>query len=214
MKWLKLSLLSSFATLFFAAKARAACPVCTVAVGGMMVLLEKYGVDNTISGVWIGGFILSTTLWAINILGKKKYKFFGMEMLLLLFFYLSLVAPLQYKGIIGIPSKIIWGMDKALLGILLGGVLFHFAHFSYLKIKAKNGGKPWFPFQRVAMPVLSLALLSLIFYLISSPKYLWHDLRGYAETPLLWIIIPIVSVIHLLLFRSMNRLVSAKPACH
>ncbi|MEK7096519.1 MAG: hypothetical protein AAB881_01015 [Patescibacteria group bacterium] len=193
-----------------AAKARAACPVCTVAVGGMMVLLEKYGVDNTISGVWIGGFILSTTLWAINILNKRSYKFFGMKMVLLLFFYLSLIVPLQYKGIIGIPSKMIWGMDKALLGMLLGGVFFQAAHLAYLKIKIKNNNKPWFPFQRVVMPVLSLAFLSLIFYLISSPKYLWHDIRGYAETPLFWIVVPVVLIGHLLLFRSMDRL----PACH
>ena len=195
-------------------RAHAACPVCTVAVGGMMVLLEEYGVDNTISGVWIGGFILSTTLWAANWLNKKNWNFPFMEMILLLFFYLSLVAPLYWKGIIGADSKTIWGADKALLGMLIGGVIFHLSHLFYLKIKAKNGGKPWFPFQRVAMPVVSLALLSLIFYLFSGTNYLWHDVRGYADTPLIWIMVPAVLIVHFLLFRLLNRFGAAKPSCH
>lgn len=192
-------------------KAYAACPVCTIAVGGMMVLLEKYGVDNTISGVWIGGFVLSTTLWAMNWLTKKGWKFPLMGPLLLLFFYLSLIAPLQLKGIIGIQSKMMWGADKAILGMLIGGMIFHFTHISYLKIKQRNGGHAWFPFQRVVMPLLSLTFTSLIFYLLSSPKYLWHDVKGYVDTPILWILIPVALVNHLLLFQLLNQL---EQPCH
>lgn len=210
---IKIISLSVTLFVFLSQKALAACPVCTIAVGGMMVLLERYGVDNTISGVWIGGFILSTALWAISGLARKNIKFFSMEMLVLLFFYLSLVAPLYWKEIIGVQGKTIWGVDRAILGMLLGGLIFHFTHLNYLKIKTKNGGKPWFPFQRVVMPVTSLAILSLIFYFLTSTKYLWHEVRGYIDTPLFWILIPLALILHILLFRSMNRL-SPKPACH
>lgn len=154
-------------SMFAARKALAACPICTLAVGGALVLLEKYGVDNTISGLWIGGFMLSSSLWAINWIKKNEWDFKGMEPLVLIFFYGSLILPLYMKDIIGLPDKMLWGIDKTLLGIFIGSVFFHLGHIIYLKIKERNGGKPWFPFQRVVMPIFPLIILSVIFYLIT-----------------------------------------------
>lgn len=155
------------ASVFTARKALAACPICTLAVGSALVLLEKYGVDNTISGLWIGGFMLSSSLWAINWLKKKEWDFKGMEPLILIFFYGSLILPLYMKDIIGLPDKMLWGVDKTLLGITIGSIFFHLGHITYLRIKEKNDGKPWFPFQRVVMPIAPLIILSIVFYFIT-----------------------------------------------
>lgn len=152
---------------FVGVKAFAACPICTLAVGGALVLLEKFGVDNTISGVWIGGFLLSTSLWAINWLRKKEWDFKWMEPIIIIFFYGSLIIPLYWKDIIGSPDKMLWGVDKVFLGVFFGSIFFHLGYVAYLKIKEKNGGKPWFPFQRVAMPIFPLIILSIVFYFIT-----------------------------------------------
>jgi hypothetical protein len=154
-------------SLFTAKKTLAACPVCTIAVGSALVLLEKYGVDNTITGLWIGGFMLSSSLWAINSMKKKEWDFRGIEPIILIFFYGSLIVPLYMEKIIGLPSKMLWGVDKTLLGIFIGSIFFHLGYLTYLKIKEKNGGKPWFPFQRVVMPISPLIILSIVFYFIT-----------------------------------------------
>ncbi len=152
---------------FSTRKAFAACPVCTLAVGGALVLLERFGVDNTISGLWIGGFLLSSSLWAINWIRKKKYEFKGFVPLVLIFFYGSLILPLYAKNIIGASDRLFWGVDKTLVGIGLGSIFFYFGHIGYLEIKKRNGGKPWFPFQKVLMPIAPLVVLSAIFYFIT-----------------------------------------------
>lgn len=155
------------ASAFTAGKTSAACPICTLAIGSALVLLEKYGVDNTITGLWIGGFMLSSSLWAINWMKKKEWDFKGMEPLILIFFYGSLILPLYMKDIIGLPDKMLWGIDKTLLGIIVGSIFFHLGYITYSRIKESNGGKPWFPFQRVVMPITPLVILSVVFYFIT-----------------------------------------------
>lgn len=152
---------------FVALKAHAMCPVCTIAVGSTLVLLEKYGVDNTISGIWIGGLLVSTSMMTINWLRNKKLGDSLTDLLVFVFYYSSLILVFHHKGIIGNPVKIIWGMDKVLFGIGLGGLIFYLAGFWYQKIKEKNGGHAQFPFQKVVVPVSPLILLSIAFYLIT-----------------------------------------------
>ena len=53
------------------AKVGAVCPVCTIAVGASLGLSRWLGVDDTISGLWIGGLIVSTTLWTYSWMKKR-----------------------------------------------------------------------------------------------------------------------------------------------
>ena len=48
--------LASFAG---AGKALALCPVCAIAVGAGIGVSRWLGVDDTITGVWVGGLIVS-----------------------------------------------------------------------------------------------------------------------------------------------------------
>lgn len=41
------------------AKVFAFCPVCTIAVGAGVGIAEKFGVDDTIIGLWVGGLTVS-----------------------------------------------------------------------------------------------------------------------------------------------------------
>ena len=61
----------------------------------------------------------------------------------------------------------LWGIDKLAIGIIIGSIGFFGIQMVYNKMKETNGGHPYFPFQKVAMPVGLLSLLSIVFYFIT-----------------------------------------------
>jgi len=76
------------------------------------------------------------------------------------------VAPLYWTGILGHPLNMLWGMDRLLLGILAGSLVFWGTGWWYFRLKARNEGRAHIPFQKVAMPVGALLIFSLIFYFL------------------------------------------------
>lgn len=159
-------LLSTFYFLL-PAKAYAVCQViCPIIVASTLTLMEKYGIDNTISGLWIGGALTLASLITIDWINKWK-KHWSLSLLTFILFYTSTILPLYIKHIIGNPIKEIWGIDKTLLGIIIGSIFFYLGNFSYEKIKEENGGHAWFPFQKVLMPIFPLIIFSIVFYFIT-----------------------------------------------
>ncbi len=155
------------ASFFLPLKAHAVCPVCTIAVGGALVLLERYGVDNIISGLWFGGLAVSVSFWTCNWLKKKDWLSGFTPSLVFIFYYTSIVVPLYMNHMIGLQNKKFWGIDKIVLGMAIGSLFFYLGDLLYRKIKSRNNGKAWFPFQRVVMPILPLILLTIVFYFIT-----------------------------------------------
>lgn len=153
-----------------AAKAVPICVICTAAVGAGVGLSRWLGVDDSIAGLWIGGLAVSITLWTINWLGGKNIKFFGRQPLIFIIYYASIIWPLYHYNIIGHPLNKLWGIDKLLLGIIIGTVGFIVAISFNEYLKKKNGGRVYFPFQKVIIPVGLLAILSLALYLIFTYK--------------------------------------------
>jgi hypothetical protein len=144
------------------------CPVCTAAVAGGAGLCRWLGIDDTVSGVWIGGLLASLTLWLISWLDKRAarlrfLKFVSAAAVL----YLSAVLPLYQLGIMGDPFNKIFGVDKLFVGIAFGSVTLLAGNWLYFLLKKTNDGRVYFPFQKVVVPVLCLAAVSGIFYLIT-----------------------------------------------
>jgi hypothetical protein len=152
-----------------AKSALAVCPVCTVAVGAGLGLARWFGVDDTVTGVWIGALIVSMASWTVNWIKAKRPKWrFPADFWAWLVAYATLVfVPLWFQGIIGHPLNVLWGMDKVLLGSAVGAIAFGATASAYEHLKAKNGGHAHFPFQKVAMPVAALSVLSSVFYVIT-----------------------------------------------
>ncbi|MGB9598319.1 MAG: hypothetical protein ACPLZH_00505, partial [Minisyncoccales bacterium] len=92
------------------------CPVCTIVIGGGLGLCRYLGIDDLISGTWIGALLFSLSLWTIEWLNKKKIKFLFRKPLVLFFWYFSLIFPLSKIGIIGHPQNKFWGIDKLIFG--------------------------------------------------------------------------------------------------
>jgi hypothetical protein len=146
----------------------AVCPLCTVAVGAGIGLAQWFGVDDTISGLWIGGLVVSLIIWTIDWFNKRNIRFKGRKIITTLVYYMVLIAPLYYPlHIMGHPLNTLWGIDKLLLGIIIGSIFFLAGAIYYSYLKRKNHGHAYFPFQKVVMPVMPLVILSFVFYFIT-----------------------------------------------
>lgn len=164
-KIIKISLL--LITIFWAIPAKAVCPACTIAVASGLGLSRYFGIDDTVIGVWVGSFLMSMTLWTINWLNSKKIKFYGRKILITIFYYGLTIWPLYTMDIIGHSANKILGIDKLVFGTILGTILFMVANSVYQYIKNKNNGRAHFPFQKIAIPVGTLASTSLILYFVT-----------------------------------------------
>jgi len=159
--------LCAVAVLLTPFKALAMCPVCTVAIIGGLGLSRWLKVDDSISGVWIGALIVSSAYWTSNFLRRRKIAFFGRDFFIALVYYATVIIPLYYYEIIGHPLNRLWGLDKLILGIIFGSLIFILAAALYQSLKKINNGRAHFPFEKIMIPVVSLGIISLIFYLIT-----------------------------------------------
>jgi len=145
------------------------CPVCTAAVVTGLGLSRWIGIDDTISGLWIGGLIVSLIIWTINWLNKKNIRFIGRKILVIVVYYGMVIVPLYWTGIMGHELNKFWSIDRLLLGMILGSIGFLLGAWVYSYLKAKNNNRVYFPFQKVVMPVVPLLILTIIFYFLTKP---------------------------------------------
>lgn len=152
----------------FASHASAVCPVCTVAVGAGLGLSRFLGIDDIISSLWIGGLLLSSSLWLVNWLESKyqlKTKFKYLDLLVVAGVYFLTLFPLSLMGIINHPFNKLWGIDKIVLGVVIGSLGFYLGVYLDQKVREIRG-KILFEFQKVVFPVSILLILSIIFYFL------------------------------------------------
>lgn len=154
----------------------AVCPICTVAVGAGLGLSRYLGIDDVISGFWVGGLIMSLSFWLSDWATKKwpkKLKNTGNGKLIffsILFWYAITFIPLWMSGIIGHPFNTILGMDKLIFGSINGSLIFLLAIWADKKVR-KIKGKQLIQFQKVIFPLFALALISLIVYFYGGYLY-------------------------------------------
>jgi len=154
--------------LFFSASPVGAfCPVCVVAVGAGLELSHYLGIDDVVTGLWIGALLVAISAWTIEWLGKKKIHFKGEVLTIYAGYYLLTIIPLYFAGLMGQAYHTFWGVDKLLLGIIFGSLVFYFGGMWHFRLKRKNNDKVHFPFQKVVIPVGLLLILSIIFYFLT-----------------------------------------------
>ncbi len=148
--------------------AKAVCPVCTVAVGAGVGLSRWLGIDDSVTGLWIGGFLVSLILWTQNWFAQKNVRFAGRVWFLALVYFVLVVAPMYFTGIMGQTRNtfLVFGFrfDKLLMGIIVGSFAFWLGAIAYNILKKNHQGRAHFPFQKVLMPIFPLIILSIVFY--------------------------------------------------
>ncbi|PIP57573.1 hypothetical protein COX03_02410 [Candidatus Woesebacteria bacterium CG22_combo_CG10-13_8_21_14_all_39_10] len=130
-----------------------------MAVGAGLGLSRWIGVDDAVSGIWIGGLILSSSLWFYSWLSKKYPKLHTTPYMLLtttLIYILSLI-PLVWTGVL---------IYKLVIGIVIGSLTFLLGIWADKKVR-KIKGKQLFNFQKVVFPVASLLISSIIVWIIT-----------------------------------------------
>ncbi len=150
----------------------AVCPVCTVAVGAGLGIFRALGIDDMISGLWVGGLIMSMSFWMSDWLAKKFPKFkYGLLTSYISMFVLTIV-PLNIAKIIGHPDNKIWGIDKIMFGTIFGMIAFITGYVIDQRIRQKNNGKVLMYYQKVILPVSALLISSGIMYAVV--KLIYH----------------------------------------
>lgn len=156
------------------------CPVCTVTVVAGLWLSRTLGIDDVITSLWIGGFILSFSFITISWIEKSKWreKIYGimckykcgltehqaLHVTIIGSMYALVLIPLYFSHTIGIYKNTLWGIDKILLGTAIGSVVFLAGVWADKKVRKMRDGKQLFIFQKVVFPVVSLLLASLFLY--------------------------------------------------
>jgi hypothetical protein len=152
---------------FFSAQvARAVCPLCVIGVGAGLGFSRWFGVDDTVSSIWIGAILVALVMWTIIEMHKRNKKFTFDVAIISLAYYLLTLVPLYYAGIIGHPLNEIFGIDKIIFGIAIGTVVFLLSYWLHSYLKKRNNGKAFFSYQKVVLPFATLILTSIIFYLL------------------------------------------------
>jgi len=158
---------SGLASVGFLSGAMAVCPVCTVAVGAGLEGARLLGVDDVITGIWAGGLTLSLFFWTAGWLKKRGVTNFWLQIVLPFFLYYGLLACVYLMPDITFGANTLWGIDKFMLGVIVGTVAFYMGARWYIKIKRANDGHARFAFQKVVVPLTFLLIATLIFWLIT-----------------------------------------------
>lgn len=145
---------------------QAICPVCVLGVTSGLGLARWLKIDDTITGLWIGGVTVAVLLWTIDWFKKKNIHFTGIELLTTVIFYVLIFWPLRSLETIGNQYHTIWGIDKLILTISLGSIIFFVFEKWYRSMRAKRG-KSLFRYQKVVWPLIPLTLLSIFFYFVT-----------------------------------------------
>ncbi len=192
----KIFLLSLFFPFLAVQAANAVCPICTVAVVGGFSLAKKLGVDDIISGLWAGGLTISLGLWFATWLKKRWPKLWLMKWQPIIWSLLSFGSTAYFlwqNGTIGRNYCPIINADKGMFGMIVGAAGFAggalldrglrwYKNYKYYKIYKNYTPSPvFFPYQKVILPILTLTILSVIFYFLTvKGGLLYHDENIYS----------------------------------
>lgn len=155
------------AALMFMPAAWAVCPVCTVAVGAGLEGARLLGVDDVITGIWAGGLTLSLFFWTAGWLKQRGVTNIWWQIVVPFVVYYGLLGAVYLMPDMTFGANTLWGVDRFLLGVIVGTVAFYLGARWYIKIKRDNGGHARFPFQKVVVPLSFLIVMTVVFWLIT-----------------------------------------------
>src|SRR3990167_3391086 len=124
--------------------ALAHCPLCVAGAGAGLTLSRLLGIDDSITGVWLAAFLGAMSFWSESLIKRRE-----LRPKLRPFIYIAIFAATIwsfYKFNLVIRMSQIFGLDKLIFGMVVGGVAFYLidALDDYV---IKRQGKVFFPYQ-------------------------------------------------------------------
>lgn len=139
--------------------ALAHCPLCVAGAGVGLTLSRLLGIDDTITGVWLGAFLGALAFWFAASLARKREFLRNATVELgiyIAFIVLTIVSFYQFNLI---EKHIdIAGFDKLPFGMIVGGISFYLIN----KVTIKR----YFPYQKIIISLSAMFVLSVIFYIL------------------------------------------------
>ena len=141
--------------------ANPACAVCAIAIGASLEIARYFGVSDDVVGLWSGALMALVGYFTILWFDKKNWKFKGRDTIIMLL-SLAMIGFIYISEIQYMP-KILGFLDPFLFSSIIGFITFISSQKLYQLLKNINNGHAHFPFEKVALPVAMLFLLSLWF---------------------------------------------------
>lgn len=145
----------------FISSAYAQCPVCVVTVGGGLLIAKKLGIDNLLTAIWISGLNTAISFWFVTFV--RKPKILKNPFLWTLLMYAGTIAYLYGTKQMFNGGGTFLGVDKVLVGLFTGMVVWLLGIGIDKLIRKYNKGKVLFFYQKVIVPLALLVLTSVLF---------------------------------------------------
>ncbi len=158
-----------FSFIYLSTSIHAHCPLCSTATAVVVATTRVYGVDDLIVGTFIGGVIVSTAFWTNNFLRKrnkgKDYISYQLPIVNTLFILLTIIT-FKFAGLLNntLPQFMIFGIDKIILGYMIGSIITCLTPMINRYIRSFNKGKNYIPFQLMILTLILLSLTVIGFY--------------------------------------------------
>jgi len=139
----------------FVSPVYAQCPVCVVTVGGGLFLAKKLGIDDLLVSIWLSGLNTAIAFW---IASSMKPKILKNGLWWSIGFFVMTIGYLVFSKQTGHRGNTFLGIDKAILGMIIGLLVLYAAYFVDKLLRYKNKGKVLFYYQKVIIPVSFLLM--------------------------------------------------------
>lgn len=126
------------------------CIFCVIGIGGGLLFLKKLGIEESIVALWVSAM---NTAVAFYLAGLIKKKIFGLRFLLSAIFYFAVYFYLLKTNQMN---------NKVFTGLTVGMETYFVAHFIERIIHKKNKDRNLFPYQKVIITIVFVALASLV----------------------------------------------------
>jgi len=150
-------------------EAMAHCPLCTAATVLGVGITRSFGLDDSIVGIFAGALIISSALWANNLIKKLDTlgnSYLRLGSITLATFVLTSLG-FYYAGIFGPANTYrIFGIEKILFGTFSGMAVSLSAYFASAQLKKNNRGKTLFNYQTMALTFAGLIINAFIFWVV------------------------------------------------
>ncbi|MEK7526213.1 MAG: hypothetical protein AAB546_01905 [Patescibacteria group bacterium] len=147
------------------------CPLCVAGAGAGLTLARLFGIDDSITGIWLAAFLGAISFWSeARIFKLLRVKSLFLKNILrpviyIAIFGLTLVSFYQFNLVNDLYQ--IFGIEKLIYGMLIGGTLFYFVDVVDDFVIRKHEGV-YFAYQRIIVSLGSILLASFgQYYLIN-----------------------------------------------
>ncbi len=153
---------------FLSIPVSAHCPLCTAATGALVASARIAGMDDAVSGTFIGAFAISTAFWSHRIIVRRLEKQIAFQpyVLSVIFFSLTIIG-FYFTDLLGtMPDAFrILGMERLVFGLVLGSIVSIVAFEVHNILRKLNKNRNYFPLQGIVLPLVFLAVADAALYL-------------------------------------------------